>query len=85
MSPWRLRAGDRRRRSSGGSWGDLRTLLEPGHYEKLIGTNPATKWSPELAPVRTSAAVHGGVLLGDNASKELWRVVGVGAVSPCAW
>jgi hypothetical protein len=25
------------------------------------------------------------VLLGDGARKELWRIVDVGAVSPCAW
>jgi hypothetical protein len=51
---------DRRRRSSSGSRSVLRTSLELGHHEKLIGINPATKWSPELAPVNPSAAVHGG-------------------------
>jgi hypothetical protein len=25
------------------------------------------------------------LLLGDGARKELWRLVDVGAVSPCAW
>jgi hypothetical protein len=30
-------------------------------------------------------AAHAKVLLGDDARKELWRVVDVGAVSPCAW
>jgi hypothetical protein len=56
----RLVDGDRRRRSSSGSWGDLRTPPEPGHHEKLIGINPATKWSSELTQVNPSTAVHGG-------------------------
>jgi hypothetical protein len=56
----RLDIGHRRRRPLSGSRGDLCTPLEPGHNKKLIGINLATKWSLELAPVRTSAAVHGG-------------------------
>jgi hypothetical protein len=28
---------------------------------------------------------HEALLLGDGARKELWRLVDVGAVSPCAW
>jgi hypothetical protein len=56
----RLCAGDRRRRPISGSRGALCTPLARGHYEKSIGNNPTTEWSPELAPVRTSAAAHSG-------------------------
>jgi hypothetical protein len=40
--------------------GDLRTPLARGHYEKYVGSNPATEWSPELDPVRASAAAYDG-------------------------
>jgi hypothetical protein len=56
----RLRAGDRRRQWFRAPRDDLHTPMQRGPNEQYIGINPATKWSPELAPVSTSAAVHGG-------------------------
>jgi hypothetical protein len=40
---------------------------------------------PGAPPFISLHLLGGGVLLGDGARKELWRVVDVGAVSPCAW